>query len=272
MSSPNTISPEKLGRLVGTPSAPAIIDVRSAEDFDADPFLIPASLRRSHGNVAEWGAAFAGKVAVAVCHHGAKLSHGTAAWLRHLGADAVSLEGGFEGWKAAGLPLVPAAKIPPRDGQGRTLWVTRSRPKIDRIACPWLIRRFVDPAAVFLFVAPSEVALVADRFGATAFDIENTFWSHRGEKCSFDTMIEEWGLATESLSRLATIVRGADTARLDLAPEAAGLLAASLGLSRMYADDLAQLEAGLTLYDAFYRWCRDATDETHNWPTNKARP
>ena len=95
------------------------------------------------------------------------------------------------------------------------------------------------------------------------------FWSHRGELCTFDVMVEEFGLATEPLRRLARIVRGADTARLDLEPEAPGLLAASLGLSRMFADDLEQLEAGLTLYDAFYRWCRDATGETHNWPNRR---
>ena len=272
MSAPNTINSEKLSRLIGTPTAPVIIDVRNGEDFAADPRIIPASLRRSHGDVADWAPGFAGKEVVAVCHHGAKLSHGAAAWLRHLGADAVSLEDGFEGWKAAGLPLVPVALIPPRDGQGRTLWVTRARPKIDRIACPWLIRRFIDPSAVFLFVAPPEVAAVAERFSATAFDIEETFWSHRGETCTFDTMIAEWGLASPPLQRLATIVRGADTARLDLAPEAAGLLAASLGLSRMFTDDLKQLEAGMLLYDAFYRWCRDATAETHNWPSNKVKP
>jgi hypothetical protein len=143
---------------------------------------------------------------------------------------------------------------------------------VDRIACPWLIRRFVDPQAVFLFVAASEVPAVAQRFGAAPFDIEgeDVFWSHRGEKCTFDTMVEEFGLATEPLLRLALIVRGADTARPDLAPEAPGLLAASLGLSRMYTDDLEQLEAGMALYDAFYRWCRDATDETHNWPIRKS--
>jgi len=124
---------------------------------------------------------------------------------------------------------------------------------------------------VFLFVAASEVPAVAQRFGAAPFDIEgeDVFWSHRGEKCTFDTMVEEFGLTTEPLLRLATIVRGADTARPDLAPEATGLLAASLGLSRMYTDDLEQLEAGMALYDAFYRWCRDATDETHNWPVRK---
>jgi hypothetical protein len=152
-------------------------------------------------------------------------------------------------------------------------WITRERARVDRIACPWLIRRFVDPNAVFLFVLPAEVMGVAERFSATPFDIEGegVFWSHRGERCTFDVMVEEFGLATAPLSRLATIVRGADTARMDLAPEAAGLLAASLGLSRMYADDIEQLAAGMTLYDAFYRWCRDATDETHNWPVKPVK-
>jgi hypothetical protein len=162
--------------------------------------------------------------------------------------------------------LVTPAQLPQRDAAGRTLWVTRHRPKVDRIACPWLIRRFIDPDAVFLFVAPGEVADVADRYRATPFDIEGTFWSHRGSLCTFDVMLAEFGLHTEALARLATIVRGADTDQLALAPESAGLLAASLGLSRMYRDDLEQLTAGMGLYDAFYRWCRDATGESHNWP------
>ena len=126
---------------------------------------------------------------------------------------------------------------------------------------------FVDPAAVFLFVAPSEVPAVADRFGATPFDVEGVFWSHRGELCTFDVMLEEFGLNAGPLAALAPIVRGADTARRDLAPQAAGLLAASLGLSRMHRDDLEQLQAAMGLYDAFYRWARDATAETHNWPS-----
>ena len=113
------------------------------------------------------------------------------------------------------------------------------------------------------------MAGVASRFDAAPFDIEDVFWSHRGEFCTFDIMIEELGLATPALSHLARIVRAADTGRLDLEPQAAGLLAASLGLSRIHADDLAQLEAGMALYDAFYRWCRDATNETHNWPSTK---
>jgi rhodanese-related sulfurtransferase len=272
MSSFNSISVDKLSRLIGTPKCPALIDVQTDEDFSADPRLIPGAVRRPFAAVSAWADEFTGRPAVVICQKGLKLSHGVAAFLRHAGIPSESLEGGALAWARAGLPMVPEAKLPPRDPQGRTVWVTRSRPKIDRIACPWLIRRFVDPRAVFLFVPTSEVGGVASRFGATPFDIEGegVFWSHRGEFCTFDTMVEEFGLATEPLRRLATIVRGADTARLDLAPEAPGLLAASLGLSRLYTDDLAQLEAGLLLYDAFYRWCRDAVDETHNWPSKTA--
>ncbi len=271
MSSFNSISPEKLSRLIGRPDCPALIDVQVEEDFAADPRLIPGAVRRTFSTVSDWASEFEGRSAVVICQKGLKLSQGVAAWLRHHGIAADSLDEGALGWAQAGLPMVPAARIPPRDARGRTLWVTRRRPKVDRVACPWLIRRFIDPGAVFLFVDPPEVFGVAERFGVTPFDVEGdgVFWSHRAERCTFDTMVEEFGLATEPLLRLATIVRGADTARLDLAPEAPGLLAASLGLSRMYSDDLAQVEAGMTLYDAFYRWCRDATDETHNWPSHR---
>jgi rhodanese-related sulfurtransferase len=245
-----------------------LIDVRIDEDFGAAPRLIPGSRRRSHATIADWATEVAGPVVV-ICQKGLKLSHGVAAWLRQSGIEAESLEGGFEAWLGAGLPLVPVDQIAPRDPQGRSIWVTRSRPKIDRIACPWLIRRFVDPGAVFLFVAPSEVAAVADRFGGAPFDIEGVPWSHRGELCTFDVMVEAFGLNFEPMLRLATIVRGADTARPDLAPEVTGLLAASLGFSRMFSDDIAQMEATFPLYDALYRWCRDATEETHNWPHKK---
>ena len=264
-----TITPQDLHHRIGTAEAPVVIDTRTEEDFTADPRLIPASIRRPGLKAADWAGDFTGQDVVVSCERGLKISQGGAAWLRHAGATARSLDGGFQAWKAAGLPLVPEEKLPPRDAAGRTLWVTRERPKIDRIACPWLIRRFVDPAAVFLFVESSQVALVADRFGATPFDIEGVAWSHRGARCTFDTMIDEFGLTTAPLLHLATIVRGADTGRPDLAPESAGLLAASLGLSQMFDDDLAQLNAGLTLYDAFYRWARDAAAETHNWPAAK---
>jgi rhodanese-related sulfurtransferase len=273
MSSFNSISVEKLARLIGVPRGPALIDVRAKEDFAADPRFIPGAIRRPYESVSSWAPDFAMRPSIVICEKGQKLSEGIAAWLRDAGSPSAEvLVGGHAAWAQAGLPLVPEGKMPPRDPQGRTVWVTRSRPKIDRIACPWLIRRFVDPNALFLFVAPSEVLAVAEQFGGAPFDIEGVFWSHRGETCTLDVMIEELGLASPALLRLATIVRGADTARLDLAPEAPGLLAASLGLSRMYPDDLEQLAAGMTLYDAFYRWTRDASEETHNWPTNKKGP
>jgi rhodanese-related sulfurtransferase len=267
-----SISYDKLSRLIGTSNAPTLIDVRTDEDFATDPRLIPGASRRSHVDVQEWAPNLRGHSVIVICQSGQKLSEGTAAWLRHAGIAAEILEGGHVGWRNAELPTVPIDRIPKRDSRGRTVWVTRARPKIDRIACPWLVRRFVDPAAVFLFVASSEVEAVAERFDATPFDIENVFWSHRGELCTFDVMVREFGLSTTALERLAVTVRAADTARLDLSPEAPGLLAASLGLSRMYDDDLEQLNAGLLLYDAFYRWCRDAVKETHNWPTNKVKP
>jgi rhodanese-related sulfurtransferase len=271
MSSLNTISIDKLIRLIGTPQCPSLIDVQTDEDFAADARLVPGAVRRPWNDAADWASEFAGRSAIVICQKGLKLSQGVAAWLRHAGVPAEVLEGGALAWGEAALPMIPDAKLPARDAKGRTVWVTRARPKVDRIACPWLIRRFVDPQAVFLYVNPSEVPAVAERFGAVPFDIEGegVFWSHRGELCTFDVMIEEFGLHTPPLDRLATIVRGADTARPDLAPEAPGLLAASLGLSRMFAEDLPQLEAGMLLYDAFYRWCRDATSETHNWPVKR---
>jgi rhodanese-related sulfurtransferase len=258
MPAPTIVTTQQLARRIGLPDAPVIIDVRMPDDAAADPRFLPGAIRRSHADVAGWAAAFAGRDVTVICQKGLKLSQA--------GASAESLDGGFVAWRDASLPLVRPDHVPSRDVGGRTVWVTRARPKVDRIACPWLIRRFVDPSAVFLFVAPSEVAAVAERFGATPFDIEGIFWSHRGETCTFDVMLDEFALHSPALDRLALIVRGADTARPDLAPEAAGLLAASLGLSRMHRDDLVQLDAGLALYDAFYRWARDATDETHNWP------
>jgi rhodanese-related sulfurtransferase len=269
MPSTTEITVPQLSRLIGLPTSPAIIDVRTDEDFAADPRLTPGSTRRDFRTVPQWAAAYAGRDVIVTCQRGLKLSQGAAAWLRHEGIDAQSLDGGFEAWQSGGQPLVRTDKLPPRDQQGRTVWVTRARPKVDRIACPWLIRRFIDPNAVFLFVLPTEVSAVAERFNATPFDIEGVFWSHRGETCTFDTMIEEFSLKTDPLLQLAKIVRGADTARPDLTPQSAGLLAASLGYSRMYRDDLPQLEAAMGFYDAMYRWCRDAASETHNWPSNK---
>jgi hypothetical protein len=142
-------------------------------------------------------------------------------------------------------------------------WVTRERPKIDRIACPWLIRRFIDPDAQFLFVPADTVGRVADAEQAIPFDVAGVELTHFGDRCSFDAFLARYRLSDPALERLARIVRGADTDRLDLAPQAAGLLAISLGLGRIYADDHALLEQGMVVYDALYAWCRDASPERH---------
>jgi hypothetical protein len=150
-------------------------------------------------------------------------------------------------------------------------WITRERPKIDRVACPWLIARFIDRDAEFLFVPPSEVARIAAESGATPYDVEGVELSHVGPLCSFDSFLKKYGLTGDgALSELAVIVRGADTARLDLAPQCAGLLAISLGLSRVFADDHEQLRHGFVVYDALYAWLRDARSETHTWNPQRA--
>jgi rhodanese-related sulfurtransferase len=269
MAAPNEITPAQLNRLIGTPDCPAIVDISIDPDFAADPFLIPGSFRHPRTDIPGLLVRLAGRPCVVTCQRGIKLSQGMVAWLRTEGIAAEYLQGGMYAWRELpGAQRIPAAAIPEPVG-GSTLWVTRHRPKIDRIACPWLIRRFVDPGARFLFVSPAEVAGVADRYGATPFDVEGVAFSHRGERCSFDAMLDDFALHSEALDRLATVVRGADTDRHDLAPQAAGLLAISVGLSRQYRDDLAQLEAGIALYDALYRWARDGFEEGHDWPAGR---
>jgi rhodanese-related sulfurtransferase len=266
MPSPSEITVSQLTRLIGTAAAPTLVDVRIDEDFSLDPNFIPGSRRCPHQKIASLAVELKGRHVVVYCQKGKKISQGANAILRNQGINTESLEGGHFAWRDAGQLLVPADKIPSRNADEQTVWVTRHRPKIDRMACPWLIRRFIDPRAQFLFVAPAEVQSVAEKFDATPFDIEDVFWSHRQDRCTFDTMIEEFQLETEALRRLAGIVRGADTNKHELSPQSAGLLAVSLGLSRMYRDDNAQIDAGMLVYDAFYRWSRDAVDEKHDWP------
>jgi len=266
MPAPNAITPDKLARLVASVGAPHIIDLR-----DTAERAVPGSLFPDHSDPIRWGYG-AGSAAVIIDADGSGAAASAAAILRSEGVAAEVLEGGFAAWTANALPTVSLGHLPLRHEDGRTWWVTRARPKVDRIACPWLIRRFVDPKARFLFVAPGEVLTVATQQRAEPFDVadEGVFWSHRGERCTFDVMVEAFGLDTHKpLVRLAAIVRGADTDRLDLVPEAAGLLAISLGLSRIHSDDHAQLEAGMAVYDALYRWCRDAQGEKHNWSSHQ---
>ncbi|ANN67168.1 chromate resistance protein ChrB domain-containing protein [Bordetella bronchialis] len=146
-------------------------------------------------------------------------------------------------------------------------WITREHPKIDRIACPWLIARFVDDTPEFLYVAPPDVLRIAEETGAIPYDIPGVELTHVGEQCSFDAFLRKYGLGDDpALQRLAGIVRGADTSRLDLTPQSGGLYAISLGLSHLYADDREMLDHGMVMYDALYAWCRSCQDETHAWP------
>jgi rhodanese-related sulfurtransferase len=262
----NTIGSDKLARLVALPGSPVLVDLR-AKPREA----IPGSIFRASADPSAWSP-INGASIVTIDEAGDGQAIAAAAILRSEGVAAEALEGGFAAWRAGGFPTVSLAHLPPRHADGRTWWVTRARPKVDRIACPWLIRRFIDPEARFLFVAPGEVLNIAAQQQAEPFDVsdEGVLWSHRGERCTFDVMVDAFGLnSNDALARVASIVRGADTDRLDVAPEAAGLLAISLGLSRMYDDDHAQLEVGMAVYDALYRWSRDAQGEKHNWTSHQ---
>lgn len=233
-----------------------LLDVRREKARVAAAADLPGAVWRRPEELFTWKDTVPVELPVILyCAHGHELSQGAAATLRALGLDARSLIGGFDGWRGARQPTVSHA-------QRATIWVTRERPKIDRLACPWLVRRFVDPDAVFLYVAADQVLDVAAARGAIPFDVPGVELTHRGEQCSFDAIVQKYGLNDPALLRLAAIVRGADTDRLDLAPQAAGLLAISLGLTRNIADDHALLAQGMAIYDALFAWCRtDGADQ-----------
>ena len=268
---PRRVLAQELVTLIGTDRFPHLVDVRRESVFRSSGKRIAGSVWRDHLKTAEWRPEFAdGRRIVVYCTHGHNVSELAAARLAASGADVAMLEGGMEAYEAAGGVMVT------RDGPGvdatgdPSVWVTRERPKIDRIACPWLIRRFIDPLGIFHFVAAEWVTDIAEEIGGIPYDVKDVHYSHRGPECTFDTLISEFGLTDPALLHLARIVRGADTASLELEPQAAGLLAISLGLSATEPDDLAQLEKGMAIYDALYGWCRYATQETHNWPAKAA--
>ena len=266
------ISVPELRARIGTPAAPMLFDVCRAKAFGEEARTLPGARWREHTKVAEWAAALpAGAEVVTYCVHGHNVSQLATSTLRSMGIQARALEGGVEAWKAAGAPTLLKSALTARSDGKPTRWVTRVRPKIDRIACPWLVRRFVDPAAEFHFVAPDQVVPVAEELGGIPYDIEGVELTHVGGGCTFDTLIERLGLNDPALAVLAHIVRGADTGRPELAPEAAGLLAVSLGLSALSGDDDREAVAqGLLFYDCLYAWARQARDETHGWPPSKA--
>jgi rhodanese-related sulfurtransferase len=266
------ISPEELKSLVGGPHGPMIFDVRRKNAFDADSRILPAARWRDHMAAEEWGREIPpdGRPVV-YCAHGHNVSQLAASVLRQFGRPARVLEGGIEAWQDAGGLVLEKSGLPGSDWRGATRWVTRIRPKIDRIACPWLVLCFIDPSAKFYFVTPDQVAAAAQEMNAIPFDIEGVDFSHEGERCSFDIFLDRFGIEDEALRDIALIVRGADTARLDLSPQASGLLAMSFGLSALSdGEDHSQLDRGLFLYDCLYAWRRSAASETHNWPAKAA--
>jgi len=248
---PAITSSELTHRLADFPP-PTLVDVRRAEAFAADRHVIPGAIRRAPETVADWAHGLdPWRPVVTYCIRGHEVGRGVAHARRERGFSACHLEGGLEAWRASGGSVVPYAE-PSR-------WVTRERPKIDRIACPWLVRRFIDRDAEFFYVPASEVKAFAGTQGATPFDVAGVQYGHREDRCSFDAFIRIHGLEDDALDRLATIVRGADTGMPSLAAESAGLLAASQGLSALFASDHAMLRAGMMMYDALYLWCREAT-------------
>jgi rhodanese-related sulfurtransferase len=263
-----SLTSKELFALMVAGRAPVIVDVRRRPRFEEAQTLLPAARWRSHLDTAGWRLP-PGREVVVYCVHGHNVSQLAAAELRARGIAARFLAGGIEEWQAMGNPLVGKSPFAPPEATDPSIWVTRWRPKIDRIACPWFIIRFVDPFARIYYVEPAQVLPVAEELRATAFDIEGAPITHDGPRCSFDTLLDHFAITDKPLRLIAEIVRGADTANLALAPQSAGLLAISLGISAQCEDDHEALRRGFTVYDALYAWANLARDETHNWPAAK---
>ncbi|HXV73437.1 MAG TPA: chromate resistance protein ChrB domain-containing protein [Sphingomonadales bacterium] len=262
------LTPHDLISRAGREGWPLVFDVRSPKDAAARPRFLPAARPANPGNPGPLKGHSKQKLVVVYCTGGCGRSEQALKALRKKGFQAKALEGGLDGWIKAGGPTVGKSMIKLRAKGAPSRWLTRERPKIDRVAVPWLIRRFLDPEAEIFYADPAKIREAARKLRATPFDIPGaTRFSHEGERCSFDYFIKHFGICDAALDDLATIVRGADTGRLDLAYPCAGLLAVSLGLSALYAaNDEIVLEKGMLVYDALYAWIRFASGEKHNWP------
>jgi rhodanese-related sulfurtransferase len=280
------ISPSDLASRLGRADSPLLLDVRREAKFVESPCMLAGALRCKPEDVAAFATSQPPRDVVVYCVYGHNVSEEAVAELRAAGWNAFVLAGGIEGgedgvdtpqdiatWRASPLPTMKKRSDWGVTGEQPSRWITRERPKIDRIACPWLIRRFIDQRAEFFYVPTAQVFSEAARLKAVAYDIPGAPVSHEGEWCSFDVLLRAFEIEDPVVDRLARIVRGADTDRLALEPQCAGLLAFSLGLSRLHTDDHAMLEAAMPLYDALYAWCaREAQavwqgqpPETHNW-------
>ncbi|MBK5255332.1 MAG: chromate resistance protein [Vicinamibacteria bacterium] len=256
----STVSSAELVQRLQSPAGPVVIDVRPSPAFREAGTFIFGALRRPPGNGEVCSKELPrDREIVLYCDDGRATSPEVATAMASPGAPVRVLEGGLQGWMASGGSLLPKPQ------GGSTLWVTRERPKIDRVACPWLISRFVDRDASFRYVNANDVKRMAKAERAIPFDIPDVTFSHEGDHCSFDAFVKTFRLDDPALASLAVIIRGADTGHLNLAPEAAGLLALALGLSRLSADDHEVLRHGMIMYDALYLWSREGRQETHIW-------
>lgn len=266
---PSSLSSAAIFARLGLPDSPVLFDVREAADFAARPRLIPGALRGDPGKVGEWGRALPRtRAVVAYCKRGGKTSTSVADALNAMGYPAYILEGGIEAWIQADLSTVKARAD--LNAPGASRWVTRERPKIDRLACPWLVRRFIDPRASFFYTPAHQVRAESQALGAEPYDIADVTFSHRGARCSFDAFLDEFDLHDPVIDQVADIVRAADTGELGQSREAPGLLAISLGLSANVRDDIVLLEQVMPIYDALYAWCKTARNERHSWPQKVA--
>tara|TARA_R110000850_G_scaffold88274_2_gene189581 strand:- start:37 stop:936 length:900 start_codon:yes stop_codon:yes gene_type:complete len=271
-----SISAQDLSNLSGTGNWPTVVAATRCFKFEEEARAIAGSVWRDHMQTDVWGPELAllDKPVIVYCLHGNNVSQLAVARLRARGIDARYLEGGIDAYDAAGgLVLKQRGPDVPLLLPQPTRWITRERPKIDRIAFPWLVRRFIDPRAEFHFVEAEWVVDIAAELGGIPFDVDGVTYSHKGENgelCSVDTLLDLFGIEDPALRHLARIVRGADTGDLEIEPQSAGLLAISLGLSSLDDDDLAQLEKCMVIYDALFAWCRHATQETHTWTPGKA--
>ena len=263
----SALSSDSLYEQLGLPSSPVIVDVRSEDDYLARPRLIPSASRGDPERVEQWAETLPRSRSIAVyCKRGGQVGRSIATRLIDMGYPASFLEGGIEEWMSAGRATVRAR--PDLHAPGGSRWVTRERPKIDRLACPWLVRRFIDPDAQFFYTPAHRVRSDAETLRAEPYDIADVLFSHRGPRCSFDAFLDEFDLRDRVLDQVAQIVRAADTGELSLSREAPGLLAISLGLSANITDDVLLLEQAMPIYDALYAWCKTARAETHAWPVN----
>jgi rhodanese-related sulfurtransferase len=244
------ISPDDLYARLGSALAPTVVDVRrDAPDLESGRMVVSAFYCAPE-EVKRWSNVPLSQAVVVYCREGHDVSQSVARALRAAGIETFYLQGGIAGWIEKGLPTRRVGTM----AAGR--WVTRERSKVDRIACPWLIKRFIDPRSEFLYVPAEQVLEVAKATVATPYDIKGVEFGHHGDRCSFDAIVSTYDIKDPALDHLALIVRGADTSRPDLAPQCPGLLALSHGLSSRFADDHEQLKHGMIIYDAFYQWCR----------------